>query len=84
MGDITIRNLDESLIQALEQRASSAGRSLEEEVLRILSDTVQSPQDAFWERMRRRRASYGDKVFSDSGAISSEMRVERSGLGGDP
>lgn len=84
MGDITIRNLDESLIQALEQRASSAGRSLEEEVLRILSETVQSPQDAFWERMRQRRASYGDKVFSDSGAISSEMRAERSGLGGDP
>lgn len=84
MGNITIRNIDDSLLQALEERASAAGRSLEEEARRILAETVQSPQGDFWERMRQRRASYGDKVFSDSGAISSEMRAERSGLVGEP
>lgn len=84
MGNITIRDIDESLMQALEERASAAGRSLEEEARRILAETVQSPQGDFWERMRRRRAGYGGQVFSDSGVISSEMRAERSGLAGEP
>ncbi|WP_431859175.1 FitA-like ribbon-helix-helix domain-containing protein [Azospirillum sp.] len=83
MGNITIRNVDDSLMQALEERASVAGRSLEEEARLILAETVQPAQADFWERMRQRRAGYGGRVFSDSGAISSEMRAERSGLGGE-
>lgn len=84
VGNITIRDIDDSLLQALEERASAAGRSLEDEARQILEGTVQPAQDDFWERMRRRRASYGNKIFSDSGEISSEMRTERGDHLGGP
>ena len=88
MGNITIRDIDDSLMQALEERASAAGRSLEEEARQILAETVQtdSPVDPkeFWERVNQFRQSFGDKVFSDSGEIASEMRRERSNQIGEP
>jgi len=88
LGKITIRDVDDSLMQALEERASAAGRSLEEEARRILAETVRSdpPEDPkeFWERARRFRESFGGKVFSDSGEIASAMRQERSDQIGEP
>ena len=88
MGDITIRDIDDSLIRALEERASAAGRSLEEEARRILAETVRidPPVDPreFWERVNQFRHSFGGKVFSDSGEIAAEMRRERSDRIGEP
>jgi plasmid stability protein len=88
MGNITIRNIDDSLLQALEERASAAGRSLEDEARQILAQTVRTnpPEDPkeFWERVKQFRESFGDKVFSDSGEIASEMRRQRSNDVGEP
>ncbi|HEY0833971.1 MAG TPA: hypothetical protein VGE72_08710 [Azospirillum sp.] len=88
MGMITVRNVDDSLLQALEQRATAAGRSLEDEVRNILARTVQpaSPltPEEFWERADRLRASFGNRVVSDSGEIVSQMRQERSDQVGEP
>jgi len=82
MGMITVRDVDDSLLRALEQRATAAGRSVEEEVRDILARTVQPAtpvgKEDFWERAARMRASFGDRVFPDSGEIVSQMRQERS------
>ncbi|MCW2238243.1 FitA-like ribbon-helix-helix domain-containing protein [Azospirillum canadense] len=78
MGMITVRDIGESVLRALNERASAAGRSLEEEIRETLEQSVNVPPPDFWERMRQRRASYGNRVFSDSADILREMRDERS------
>lgn len=82
MGMITVRNVDDSLLQALEQRATAAGRTVEDEVRWILAQALDPAHDAsrqaFIELMRQRRASYGDRIFPDSAEIIREMRDERS------
>jgi plasmid stability protein len=47
MGSLLVRNLDDSLIKGLEDRASRSGRTVEEEVASILQHTLdegQSPE----------------------------------------
>lgn len=78
MGMITVRDIDESVLRALNERASAAGRLLEEEIRETLQQSVSAQRQDFWERMRQRRAGYGDRVFSDSAEILREMRDERS------
>ncbi|UKJ74066.1 FitA-like ribbon-helix-helix domain-containing protein [Azospirillum brasilense] len=78
MGMITVRDIDDSVLKALTDRASAAGRSLEEEVRETLAQSVRRSHEDFWERMRARRAAYGGRVFSDSADILREMRDERS------
>lgn len=77
MGMITVRGIDDSVLRALHDRATAAGRSVEEEVREILAQTVTPPHQDFWECADRLRASFGNQVVSDSGAIASEMRAER-------
>lgn len=84
MGMITVRDIDDSVLKALTDRASAAGRSLEEEVRETLAQSVRRSHEDFWERMRARRAAYGGRVLSDSGVISAEMREERSQWIGEP
>lgn len=78
MGAITIRRLDEALIERIKQRASAAGRSMEEESRLILAQGVglmTGPQ--FMDHMRRRRIELcGDRVFPDSTPLIREMREE--------
>jgi len=92
MGMITVRDIDDSVLRALNERASAAGRSLEDEVRETLAQSVNPQQQPsasrkhreFWEQADRLRASFGDRVVSDSGEIASEMREERSRQIGEP
>lgn len=84
MGDITIRGIDDAVLRELEQRASAAGRSLEEEARGVLERTVGTRHQDFWEQADRLRASFGGRVVSDSGEIARDMREERSNRIGEP
>ena len=57
MGVVTIRRLDDEVIERLRKRAKAAGRSLEEEIRTILAreSTRPSPQEvtARLERLRK-------------------------------
>ncbi|WP_035705419.1 FitA-like ribbon-helix-helix domain-containing protein [Niveispirillum irakense] len=44
MGSLTIPNLDDSLIKGLEDRASRSGRTVDQEVAFILSQTLAQGQ----------------------------------------
>lgn len=84
MGNITIRNIDDSLLQALEERASAAGRSLEEEARQILRQAAKPGEADVWERMRMFRASLGNRSFPDSADVLRDIRDERTAQLGEP
>ena len=83
MTQITIRRLDPGVIDGLKKRAAEAGRSMEEEARRILSDAVFDQQiarqRAWLEDMKKtQRKIFGDKVFPDSSGEFRKMRDERT------
>jgi len=43
MAQFTVRNLEDEVAQRLKQRAAQRGRSMEEEVRRILREAVRDP-----------------------------------------
>jgi antitoxin FitA len=47
MGQILVRNLDDAVIEALEARASSRGRSLEAELRDLLTRAARYPRAEF-------------------------------------
>ena len=53
MATITVRRLDDQLVERLKERAKSNGRSMEAEVRHILSTSLEEPEDPapidFWE-----------------------------------
>ena len=83
MTQITIRRLDQAVIDRLKRRAAEAGRSMEEEARTILSEAVRDEQLArqrAWlkEMAETRRRLFGDKVFPDSSGEFRKMRDERT------
>lgn len=79
MPDVKIRRLPEWVVVALKARAKQAGRSLEEELRVLLTETAaRSRQDcigelaAFREQLRRR---YG--LMNDSTPLIREDRQQR-------
>ena len=80
MAQLTIRNLEDRVISALRRRAAEAGHSMEQEARDILASATRVDKAQIIERLRARRASYGDRVFEDSGDVIRQMRDERSGL----
>lgn len=83
MTQITIRRLDPVVIDGLKKRAANAGRSMEEEARKILSEAVgddQLERQRAWlkEMAKVRRKLFGDKVFSDSTPLIRRMRKERT------
>lgn len=83
MNQITIRRLDQHVIDGLKKRAAAAGRSMEEEARTILSNAVQE------EQLARQRAAldaliatrteiFGNRVFPDSSDEFRKMREERT------
>ena len=84
MGNITIRNIDDSLLQALEERASAAGRSLEDEARQILRQAAKPEDAGVWERMRTFRSSLRNRSFPDSAEVLREIRDERTAQLGEP
>jgi plasmid stability protein len=83
MTQITIRRLDQAVIDGLKRRAAEAGRSMEEEARTILSKAVRDEQLArqrAWlkEMAEMRRRLFGDKIFPDSTPLIRKMRDERT------
>jgi plasmid stability protein len=82
MWQMTVRHLDPAVVQGLKVRAAAAGRSLEDEVRTILSDTVLKPQagPSAWakEMHSKRREFSGGSVFAGSAAMFSPCHSERS------
>ncbi len=83
MTQITIRQLDPVVIAGLKKRAADAGRSMEQEARKILSEAVEDQQierqRAWLKEMEKvRRRLFGDKVFPDSTPLIRQMRKERT------
>jgi plasmid stability protein len=83
MTQITIRRLDPVVVEGLKRRAAEAGHSMEEEIRKILGDSVLQTglarQRAALERLNaRRKANFGDRVFPDSSDEFRKMREERT------
>jgi len=69
MAQILIRNLDDSVVEKLKQRAQAAGRSLEAEVRLLLTNAVQYDTS----QLRELRKSFG-RTFGDSTELIREDR----------
>ncbi len=80
MAQLTIRNLDDRVVAALRQRAAAAGHSMEQEARNILAGATRPDRAQLIERLRARRAAFGDRVFDDSAEVVRQMRDERSEL----
>jgi plasmid stability protein len=81
MWQMTVRHLDADVVQGLKIRAAAAGRSLEDEVRTILSDTVRKQQAApvsAWSREMhsKRREFFGGSVFAGSEAVFGTIVTE--------
>ncbi len=71
MTQITIRRLDQAVVQGLKNRASAASRSMEEEARRILEEAVLPSRDGVTPRLRQAMAArapaqggcYGDSAL---------------------
>lgn len=76
MADVKIRKLDDWVLEAHRARAQAAGRSVEEELRRVLTEAVLAERRAVVVRLRRireqQRERYG--TFPDS---TPEIRAER-------
>ncbi len=60
MADLKVRQLDDSVAEALRARAGRKGVSLEEEVRTTLAASVETKRRAFLRRARSIRAASGD------------------------
>jgi plasmid stability protein len=83
MTQITIRRLDPLVIEGLKKRAHDAGHSMEEEIRKILSETILetglAEQRSALERLSAtRKAIFGNRIFADSSVEFRKMRDERS------
>lgn len=79
MGDIRVRNLDDTVVAELKDRAKRHGRSLEAELRSVLTDEAFRPRRELAERAEQLRdslrAEYG--AFPDSTPIIREERDRR-------
>lgn len=81
MGDMVLRNLDESLKQRLRERAARHGRSMSAELREIVSVALNQPElprnAAFRDLSARLRALSAGRVQTPSEALLRESRDER-------
>ena len=73
MAQVLIRNLDDSMVDTLKQRAKQHGRSLSAEVRTILQNAVSAPDDCALQ-VERVRALFEGRQFSDSTDLIREDR----------
>jgi plasmid stability protein len=78
---LTIRKLDPRVVQALKARAQRAGRSMEEEVRVILTETTLKSTESLLAEFARVRALNGPGPF-DSVALVREIRDEAAARAG--
>lgn len=79
MAQLTIRNLDEAVMQALKKRAGEAGRSTEEEARRCLAAAVGLDREVAIERLRElRKRIVAIPGEPDAAELVRQMRDERA------
>jgi plasmid stability protein len=84
MPSVLIRNLDETTVCALKERAAKNGRSVQQELHAIVAAAVEheayvARKRRAFENAQRLREELGDRVFSDS---TLDIRADRdSGYG---
>jgi plasmid stability protein len=79
MAQITIRNLNDAVLQALKRRAAAAGRSTEEEARRALAMAAGQDRSAARARLdtvRAKLATFGED--RDAGELVRRQRDERT------
>ena len=77
MTQITIRRLDPAVVQGLKNRASAAGRSMEEEARRIIEQAVLPSSEGVTPRLRQAmaaRAPAGGGCYGDSALLVRRSR----------
>ena len=78
MTQITVRNLNDELVERLRTRANRNGRSLESEIRMILSQAAKPSLDEMRERLAQmRKDDFGDRILSDSSELIREERDRR-------
>ena len=78
MASLTIRNVDDDIVEALKARAKSHNRSLESEIRQILVDQVRRPSwrgAELLERAKRIAAMTPDVPQTDSVELLREDRA---------
>lgn len=73
MAHVLIRNVDDSTVDTLKQRAKRHGRSLSAEVRTILKDVASAP-DGWAVQVEKVRALFDGRRFSDSSELIREDR----------
>lgn len=58
MGDLLIRGVPEEVVAKLKERASRHGRSLQQELLRIVTEAAFSSLEAYVSEVQEHRARY--------------------------
>ena len=77
MGAITIRRLDDAVIERLKSDAKANGRSMEEEARAALNRAYRprlTGQAAVDRARAFRKEMFGDRVFPDSAPLIRELR----------
>jgi plasmid stability protein len=74
MANLSIRNLDEGVVERLRRRARSHNRSLEAEIRDILTDATHISREEFWAYAAKRREELRGKWDGDLTAMIREDR----------
>lgn len=76
MGQILVRNLEDSVIERLKTRALKADKSLEQTVRDILTEATKPSKDELWAEIDRLRETAG-RVSLDATDIIRQDRDSR-------
>lgn len=74
MAQVLIRDLENTVVDKLKERAKSRGRSLEAELRLILEQAAQDTRQQGLAELKQVRALFAGRTFSDSAEMLREDR----------
>ena len=77
MAQLLVRDLPETLVLALKERAAANGRSAEAEHRLILEEALRSGRNEFRKRAARLRAGTAGRILGESADLIREDRDSR-------
>ena len=77
MAQLLVRDLPETLVLALKERAAANGRSAEAELRLILEEALRSGRNEFRKRAARLRAGTAGRIQGESADLIREDRDSR-------
>ena len=77
MAQLLVRDLPETLVLALKERAAANGRSAEAEHRLILEEALRSGRNEFRKRAARLRAGTAGRIQGESADLNREDRDSR-------